>query len=94
MYYEIGLNLSVRDKTVVGVFDLDNTSWSYRTREFLTRAEENGEVIEATDALPKSFVLTREYGNQRIYLTKPNAPALQKKFENRFPRGEAVTEGD
>ena len=81
MYYEIGLNLSVRGDTVVGVFDLDNTSWSYRTREFLARAEENGEIAEATDSLPKSFVLTREYGQQRVYLTKHNASALQKKFE-------------
>ena len=81
MYYEIGLNLSVRGDTVVGVFDLDNTSWSYRTREFLSRAEENGEITEATDSLPKSFVLTQEYGSQRIYLTKHNSPALQRKFE-------------
>lgn len=80
MYIPIGLDLSVRERDVVGVFDLDNTSWSKRTREFLSAAEQNGEVVEATDTLPKSFVLTREYGMQRIYLTKANSAALQRRM--------------
>ncbi len=81
MYIPIGLDLSVRDRAVIGVFDLDNTSWSKRTREFLQHAEEHGEIVEATDSLPKSFVLTHEYGMQKVYLTKSNAAALQKRME-------------
>lgn len=80
MYIPIGLDLSVRARDVVGVFDLDNTSWSKRTREFLSAAEQSGAVVEATDTLPKSFVLTREYGMQRIYLTKANAAAMQRRM--------------
>lgn len=81
MYIPIGMDLSVRERAVIGVFDLDNTSWSKRTKEFLERAEENGEIVEATDSLPKSFVLTHEYGMQRVYLTKSNAAALQKRMQ-------------
>ena len=44
-------------------------------------SEENGEIVEATDSLPKSFVLTHEYGMQRVYLTKSNAAALQKRMQ-------------
>ena len=58
MYIDIGMDLAVRASQVLGVFDLDNTSWSKRTREFLQRAQEDGSLIEATDELPKSFVLT------------------------------------
>ncbi len=82
MYIPIGSDLSVRESSVIGIFDLDNTSWSKRTREFLEAAEENGEVVEATDALPKSFVLTRQYGRQQIYLTKANSSVLQKRMED------------
>ena len=78
MYLSIGLDFSVRESAVIGVFDLDNTSWSKRTREFLARAEQNGEAVD--DALPKSFVLTQEYGEQRIYLTRANASVLQKRM--------------
>ncbi len=80
MYVDIGYDLAVRAGQVLGVFDLDNTSWSKRTREFLQRAQEDGSIIEATDELPKSFVLTYEYGQTRIYLTKFNAAVLAKRF--------------
>lgn len=82
MYAEIGLNLSVREDQILGVFDLDNTSWSKITREFLKSAEDAGEVIEATDSLPKSFVLTQQYGQNRVYLTKNNSAILQKKLNH------------
>lgn len=80
MYIPIGLDFSVRESTVIGVFDLDNTSWSKRTREFLTRAEQNGQAVDAADALPKSFVLTQEYGQTRVYLTRANASVLQRRM--------------
>lgn len=80
MYVDIGLDLVVRAGQVLGVFDLDNTSWSKRTREFLERAQDEGNVIEATDELPKSFVLTSEYGQTRVYLTKYNASVLARRF--------------
>ena len=81
MFREIGLELSVRESAVIGIFDLDNVSWEKHSRAFLSRAEEAGQVVEATDSLPKSFVLTQEYGMQRVYLTKPSAAVLQKRFE-------------
>ena len=80
MYYEIGLNLSVREDHILGVFDLDNTSWSKITRDFLKSAQSQGELIEATDSLPKSFVLTQEYGQNRVYFTKNNSAIVQKKL--------------
>ena len=81
MYIDIGLNLYVRDESVVGVFDLDNTTCSKWTRKFLKEAEQAGEVISATDALPKSFLVTREYGLQRVYLTQYNAAVLVRRLE-------------
>ena len=80
MYVDIGMDLAVRTSQVLGVFDLDNTSWSKRTREFLERAQSDGSLVEATDELPKSFVLTQEYGQTRVYLTKYNASVLARRF--------------
>lgn len=79
MYIPIGNDMSVRDRSIVGIFDLDNCSWSYRTREFLSRAEENGEIIPATDDLPKSFILTSEYGLHRVYLVQFNSATMEKR---------------
>ena len=35
MYLSIGDDLAVRSASVIGIFDLDNTTTSKRTREFL-----------------------------------------------------------
>ena len=55
MFLSIGNDMAVRDRSIIGIFDLDNTSTSKRTREFLNRAEREGEVIPCDD-LPKSFI--------------------------------------
>ena len=64
----------------IGIFDLDNTSTSKRTREFLERAEREGEVVPCDD-LPKSFVLTSEYGFSRVRLTALNSATLEKRLK-------------
>ena len=95
MYLNIGGDFSVRSESVVGVFDLDNTSCSKWTREFLAQAEKNGQAVDAADELPKSFLVVSEYGENRVILTKYNAAVLLKRMQDaqRSPisaKGEAI----
>ena len=97
MYLNIGGDFSVRSETIIGVFDLDNTTCSKWTRKFLTEAQKAGAVVEATDELPKSFLVTSEYGQSRVYLTKYNAAVLTRRFETAreraaYPFGKEFTE--
>jgi hypothetical protein len=80
MYLNIGSDMAVRDTSIIGIFDMDNTSTSKRTRAFLERAEQEGGVVPCDD-LPKSYVLTREYGFDRVYLTSLNAATLEKRLK-------------
>ncbi len=80
MYLPIGNDMAVRDASVIGIFDLDNTSVSKRTQEFLNHAETVGQVVPCDD-LPKAFVLTAEYGLNRVYLTALNASTLEKRIK-------------
>ena len=79
MYLSIGNDMAVRAGSIIGIFDLDNTSTSRRTREFLDRAEREGQVVPC-DELPKSFVLTREYGFDRVYLTALSSATLERRL--------------
>lgn len=81
MYLSIGSDFAVRDKSILGIFDLDNTSYSKHSRNFLKEAEHQGEVVTITDDLPKSFVLTEEFGLNRVYLTQFNSTALEKRLK-------------
>ena len=80
MYLSIGNDLAVRESSIIGIFDLDNTSTSQRTRDFLTKAEKEGQVIPCDD-LPKSFVLTAEYGFHRVHLTALSSYTLEKRLK-------------
>ena len=80
MYISIGNDMAVREKSIIGIFDMDNTSTSRRTQEFLNRAEKEGLIVPCDD-LPKSFLLTAEYGMTRVYLTPFNTATLEKRIK-------------
>lgn len=80
MYLSIGSDFAVRQKSIIGIFDLDNSSYSKHTRQFLTQAEQQGEVVTISQDLPKSFVLTEEFGMNRVYLTQFGSYVLEKRY--------------
>ena len=80
MYLSIGNDMAVRDSSVIGIFDMDNTTTSKRTREFLEKNEQEGNVVPCDD-LPKSFVVTAEYGFDRVYLTSLTSATLEKRLK-------------
>ena len=80
MYLSIGKDMAVRERGIVGIFDMDNTTTSKRTRKFLNEAEREGKVVPCDD-LPKSFIVTAEYGMDRVYLTSLNSSTLEKRLK-------------
>ncbi len=79
MYLHLGQSVMVHQKDIIGIFDLDNTSASFRTRKFLEQAEREGRMIVATDDLPKSFVVCRP---DTVYLSQLSAATLRGRAEN------------
>ena len=80
MYLNIGNDMAVRDSSVIGIFDMDNTSTSKRTRIFLEQAQKNGEIVPCDD-LPKSFIVTAEYGMTRVYESTLATATLEKRMK-------------
>ena len=82
MFLHIGNNKNIREKNIIGIFDMDNTSWSFRTRKFLEKAEEEGLVIEVGDDLPRSYVLCQKIGQPpQVYTTQLNSGVLIRRAE-------------
>ena len=82
MYLDIGQATVVKSGDIIGVFDLDNASWSHRTREFLDKAERRGQVTSACADLPRSFVLCQEgKGKTRLYLSQFSSATLKGRTE-------------
>ena len=80
MYLNIGNDMSVRSSSVVGIFDMDNTTTSKRTRQFLEAAQKEGAIVPCDD-LPKSFIVTMEYGLMRVYESTLSSNTLEKRMK-------------
>ena len=82
MYLSIGNSYMVRKADILGIFDMDNATWSRWTRQTLTLAEQSGQVIDAAPGdIPNAFVLCREDGAQKIYLSALTAATLRRRVE-------------
>ncbi len=81
MYLHLGQNVVVPFTSVVGVFDLDNTTGSHLTRAFLSNAEKAGRIVNISDDIPKSFIICREGDKEAIYLSQLASTTLFKRSE-------------
>ena len=71
MYIDIATDFLIDEKDIVGIFDLDNTTVSKRSREYLNSSEKKGEVKILTFDLPKTFIVcSNKKGDNRIYLSQ------------------------
>ena len=79
MYLYLGGTTVVRERDVIGVFDLDKISISRDTRAFLADAQKGGRITAATDDLPKSFVVCCRAGDEAVYLSQMNTATLRRR---------------
>ena len=81
MYLHLGQSVVVPEADVIGIFDLDNTTGSKITRKFLNDAERAGNVINVSDELPRSFIVTDEENEVTVYLSQLSPQTLLKRTE-------------
>jgi hypothetical protein len=83
MYLYLGHSVMLPYDSVIGLFDLDNTSYSPRTRRFLEQAEREGRLVTVGDDLPKSFVLCQDGdGPVTVYISQLNTATLLRRAES------------
>jgi len=79
MFLHIGGDVVIPIKDIIAIFDLEKTTISKDTREFLRTAEEEGFVESISYDIPKSFILTENDKNSKIYLSPISSTTLQKR---------------
>ncbi len=77
MYLHLGQDKVVPYSEIVGVFDLDNTTYNVKAAQFINRAEKEGRVVLCTDDLPKSAVLC----DGGVYLSQLAPATLLRRVE-------------
>lgn len=84
MYLHLGQNTVVDTEQLLGVFDLDNSTVSKHTRDFLARAQKEGRVVNVSMELPKSFVVCRDKEGETVYLSQLSSATMLRRSQERL----------
>lgn len=71
----------VKQRDIVAILDLETTSVSKKTKEFLRINEKSGVVENISEDIPKSYVICNEKGKTKIYISQISSATLLKRVE-------------
>lgn len=83
MYLHLGRDIVVKKDEIVGIFDLDTSTISKITRNYLARSQKAGQIENVTDQLPKSFVVCtcrKSKKGQKVYISQISSTTLLKRW--------------
>lgn len=83
MYIHIGGDVSLLKKNIIAIFDMDNTTTSKWSRQFLQLTEDDGAVINVSDEIPRTFVVADNGKGTdfTVYLSPVSSATLTKRAE-------------
>ena len=79
MYLHLGQSVVVPEADILGIFDMDNTTSSRITRDFLSQAEKTKSITNVSEELPKSFVVCAKNDKTEVYLSQLSTQTLHKR---------------
>lgn len=87
MYLDIGGETLLRADSLLGIFDLDNTTVAKASRDYLQAAEQTGFAKTVSYDLPKSFLITVEKNDRYVYISPLATNTIYKRLKT-APREE------
>lgn len=79
-YLHLGKDTSIEIHNIVGIFDLDTSTVSRHTRDFLSVCEKENRIVNVSYELPKSYILYDFGGEYSVYLSPLNTATLMKRM--------------
>ncbi len=79
-YLHLGKDTSIEIQNIIGIFDLDTSTVSKHTRDFLSICEKENRIVNVSYELPKSYILYDFSGEYSIYLSPLNTATLIKRM--------------
>jgi extracellular matrix regulatory protein B len=80
MYLHLGQNTVIKLEDIIGIFDLETSTISKATRNYLADAQKTGRVVNVSMEMPKSFVLCcGKHNKVTVYITQISSTTLLKR---------------
>lgn len=81
MYLHLGNDYIIKKENIIGIYDMDKTTVSKRTREYLETAEKVKRLIYTSNELPKSFIVYGKGKNITVYVSQISTTTLLKRCD-------------
>ena len=82
MYLHLGSDTVVNTRDIIAILDMDSTTVSKHSKDFLKVVEEEGFVRNVSDEIPKNFVICEIEGQSVVYITNISSKALAGRIGN------------
>ena len=83
IYLNVGAGKSIKEKDVIGIFDMDTSTVSPVTRKLLSIAEKEKRTESPSYEIPKSFILYRaENGETKVCFSQFSSSSLFGRMGN------------
>ena len=81
MYLHLGKGTVVNTADIIAIMDLESSSISPNTRQFLKVIEDEGCVRNVSEEIPKTYIVCEIDGQSVVYVTNISSKALAGRVE-------------
>ena len=81
MFLHIGGGKTLNKNDIIAVLDLETTSISKKTREFLSNCEKEKLVINVSEDIPKTYIICKSK-KTNVYISQISSQTLFKRAES------------
>ena len=75
-YLHLGKETSIEIDNIIGIFDMDTSTVSKHSRDFLKLCEKENRIVNVSYELPKSYIVYDFDGEYSVYLSPLNTATL------------------
>ena len=75
MYLYLGSDVTVLERDVIGIFDIEKTTVEKSVNDYLSHCQKTGKIYYVSLEMPKSFVICSDC----VYITNVSAATLKKR---------------
>ena len=82
MYLHVGKGRNIKDRDIIGIFDLDTATISSITKGYINSKQKDGCVEYADTDLPRSFIICMEKGKkEKVVLSRISSTGLKERAQ-------------
>jgi len=80
LYLHLGQDTVVKTEEIIGIFDLETSTVSKISREYISYMQKQGNIVNVSMEMPKSFVTcTDKNGKVTVYISQLSSSTLLKR---------------